>query len=65
MRIQSKNELSVIFVVKNAMIDPRKKKINSHGKDLECSLKKYALRRALKDSWNTDYQKFRVGEGIT
>lgn len=46
------------------MIDPRKKKINSHGKDLECSLKKYALRRALKDSWNTDYQKFRVGEGI-
>lgn len=47
------------------MIGPKmKKKKNSHGKDLECSPRKYVLRSVLKGSWGTENQNFRASEGI-
>jgi hypothetical protein len=35
------------------MVEPKKRKIHPHGKDLECPLKNYGLRRALKGRWST------------
>lgn len=47
------------------MIGLRKKKLNSHENNLECSVRKYGLKRTLEESLGLDDQNFRTAEGIT